>query len=135
VRPLPEPIAGRITIVGPCASGKSELVSRLVALGYDARHTAQEHSYVPSMWCHISRPQVLVYLDASLETIAVRRPSVADASYIQSQRQRLAHAREHCDLYLCTDHLTPSQVLKAVVGLLDRLGIVPAPGGASPQGR
>ena len=40
----------RIAVVGPCASGKSTFAKALKAAGYEARHPAQEHSYVPNMW-------------------------------------------------------------------------------------
>ena len=33
----PQPVAGRIAVVGVCAAGKSTLVAQLVRLGYDAR--------------------------------------------------------------------------------------------------
>ncbi|MBP9503378.1 MAG: hypothetical protein KBF17_14555, partial [Candidatus Promineofilum sp.] len=47
--PLPAPLL-RVAVVGPCASGKSTLVAALRAAGYDARHPAQEHSFVKDMW-------------------------------------------------------------------------------------
>jgi len=63
----------RIAVVGPCASGKTALVERLRKLGYEAHECVQEHSYVPTMWQKISRPDVLIYLDASPEERARRR--------------------------------------------------------------
>jgi hypothetical protein len=126
-RPLPDAVPGRIAVVGPCASGKSELVARLQALGYEARHCAQEHSYVPDMWQRLSRPQVLVYLDASLQSIAQRRRIDYDAAYLEEQRRRLAHARAHCHIYVDTDLLNLRGVLAAVLRGLRERDIRPAP--------
>lgn len=124
---LPDAIPGRIAVVGPCASGKSELVARLRALGHDARSCAQEHSYVPDMWQRLSRPQVLVYLDVSLETIARRRDIDFGADYLAVQQARLAHARAHCHIYVDTHALSIEGVLGAVLdGLPDR-GVSVAP--------
>jgi len=122
-RPLPGLVKGRVSVVGPCASGKSELVDRLRAQGYDAHHCAQEHSQVPDMWRRLSRPEALVYLDASLEVIRRRRPADCDEGYLQEQRGRLAHAREHCHIYVATDALSPGDVLGLVLVELHRLGI------------
>lgn len=110
----------RIKVVGPCASGKSELVSRLRAAGYDAHPCAQEHSYVPDMWRRLNPPQVLVYLDARLDTLTRRRPrSDWSPELLTEQHRRLAHARAHCDLYLATDDLTLTQVFEQVRAFLD----------------
>jgi RNase adaptor protein for sRNA GlmZ degradation len=117
----PEAVRGRVTVVGPCGAGKSELVRRLVALGYEARHCAQEHSYVSDMWQQISRPEVLVFLDASPAVTACRRGASLDQSYLVEERRRLAHARAHCQVYVDTDALDPDQVADAVVAVLARL--------------
>jgi len=108
----------RIAVVGPCASGKTELVRALRARGYDARQCVQEHSYVPTMWQHISRPDVLIYLDAELPTIARRRNTDWDERLLMEQRRRLSHARAHCDLYLRTDALSREEVVQAVLDFL-----------------
>ncbi len=126
---LPAPVPGRVAVVGPCASGKSVLVERLRALGYDARSCAQEHSYVPDMWQRLSRPQVLVYLDASLPTIAQRRPVHYGEAYWDEQRARLAHARAHCQIYVATDTLGPEGVVRQVLDGLEALGVHPMPKG------
>jgi len=121
--PLPCPIKGRITVVGVCASGKTALVERLRAQGYDARHCAQEHSQVPDMWQRLSRPEALVYLDVSLEVIRCRRPADYDEGYIQEQRRRLAHARQHCHIYVLTDALSIEDVSGRVLAELHKLGM------------
>lgn len=110
----------RIAVVGPCAAGKSTLVRRLRALGYDAHEPAQEHSGVPNMWQRITKPDVLIYLDAGLETIAQRRRIDWGQDYLDELNRRLRHARQHADLYLPTDDLTPEQVLQQVCEFLDK---------------
>ena len=61
-----------IKVVGPCASGKSTLVAGLRQLGYDADSAAQDHSYVPDMWQRLHPPDLLIYLDLTLETAQQR---------------------------------------------------------------
>lgn len=107
-----------IAVVGPCASGKSSLVRRLKKLGYNARSVAQDHSYVPDMWQRFTKPDILIYLDAGLSTIARRRRVSWGERYLAGERHRLRHARHHCDLYLLTDDLTKEKVLEKVVAFL-----------------
>jgi shikimate kinase len=109
----------RIALVGPCGAGKSILGERLRALGYDCREPAQEHSGVPDMWRRFARPDVVIYLDATAETIMRRlhRNDWTDG-YLAEQHRRLDHARTHCHLYLPTDDLTPEQVLEQVLAFL-----------------
>lgn len=109
-----EPSYRRIAVVGPCGSGKSTLVRNLEALGYRVHEPAQEHSGVPDMWQRLTAPDVLIYLDAELSTIAQRRRIQWGQSYLDELRRRLRHARRHADLYLATDGLTPEQVLNHV---------------------
>ncbi len=114
----------RIKVVGPCASGKSELVARLKALGYDACSAAQDHSFVPDMWRRLHPPDVLIFLDVTLET-AQQRGRVGmgwDQGYLDEEHRRLRHARAHCDLYLPTDGLTPDEVLARVLAFLRHTG-------------
>ena len=121
------PESPRVVVVGPDAAGKTELVGRLRALGYNARSCAQEHSYVPDMWRRLARPDFLVYLDAGLDAIARRRPIDWGQERLDKLNARLAHARDHCDLYLLTDDLEPSEVVDRVQGALSELGILPHP--------
>ena len=108
----------RIAVVGPCAAGKSMLVERLRALGYEARQVSQEHSGVPTMWRMLHPPDVLIYLDASLPTIARRREIDWGEEYLLELRNRLRHARQHCDFYLQTDGLSEEEVLEKVLAFL-----------------
>ena len=109
-----------MAIVGPCAAGKSELVGALRARGYDARHVAQEHSYIPDMWQRIGKPDALIYLDVSYEVACKRRLTVGSPDDIENQRHRLRHARTHCGLYIHTDALTVAEVLAAALAFLER---------------
>ncbi len=54
-----------IGVVGPCAAGKTTLVSGLRQAGYEVRHIAQEHSYVADMWKRLTNPDILIYLHVS----------------------------------------------------------------------
>lgn len=116
----------RIVVVGPCAAGKSTLVDNLRPKGFDIRSCVQEHSGVPDLWRRFSRADVLIYLDASLPTIARRqRRSDWTAERLDAQRERLSLARAECDLYLGTDELTPEQVAERVEAYLAGRGIAP----------
>ena len=109
----------RVAVVGACASGKSTLVSALRAAGYEARHVAQEHSYVPDMWQRISRPDVLIYLDVDLAGISIRRPRLDFREKdLAEQNRRLTHAREHCSLYLNTNIVSPAEVQSQTLAFL-----------------
>jgi len=113
----------RVKVVGPCASGKSVLAAQLRELGYDASSAAQDHSYVPDMWQRLNPPDVLIYLDVTLETAHLRgRTSTGwDQAYLDQQHERLRHARAHCDLYLPTDGLNEDQVVAQVLQFLQQL--------------
>jgi len=123
----------RILIVGPCASGKTTLERRLARLGYDAHSCAQEHSYVPTMWSLVNKPDVLIFLDAQLSTIVQRSADYWDEAYLQKLRHRLRHARTHCDFYLATDDLAKDEVLKLVVKFLESRFAEEGTKKASPQ--
>lgn len=107
-----------MAIVGPCASGKSTLVAALRRADYNARHVAQEHSYVPDMWQRITRPDWLIYLDVSYAVTCERRRVTWGPERLDEQSKRLAHAREHCDLYVDTSDLTAEEVLSQVFDFL-----------------
>jgi len=110
-----EPVIG---VVGPCAAGKSTLVSDLRSRGYQARHIAQEHSYVQDMWKQISNPDILVYLDVSFEISIMRTGSNWSRVIYEKQVQRLLHAKQHADLYINTNDLSPEQVIEFVLKIL-----------------
>jgi len=111
----------KIAIVGPCAAGKSTLESNLKKLGFDAHAIAQEHSGVQTMWQQITRPDVVIYLDANLATINARRNENWEPSYLAEMNRRLAHARAHADFFLATNDLTIDLVLTHVRAFLESL--------------
>ncbi|HET7010899.1 MAG TPA: hypothetical protein VFI11_09010 [Anaerolineales bacterium] len=108
-------------IVGPCAAGKTTLVNGLKARGIQARQIAQEHSYVPNMWRRLSRPDVLIFLEASFERCTERKRLSWSRSEYLEQLRRLADAREHCHIYINSDSLTPEEVLAEALDGLRRV--------------
>jgi deoxyadenosine/deoxycytidine kinase len=100
-----------IGIVGVCGSGKSTLVAGLERHGYACRHIAQEHSYVQAMWKLITKPDLLIYLSASYPVSTARRRLDWRPADHAEQVRRLTHARDHADLVIETDDLSPQQVL------------------------
>lgn len=107
-----------IVVAGPCGAGKSTLVQGLKARGYHAHTVAQEHSISPTMW-QLTRPDVLIYLDASLAVIKQRRQVAWGEERLKEQKHRLRHARENCDLYINTDAMTEEQVLAVALSFLE----------------
>ena len=108
-----------IGVVGPCGSGKSTLIAGLEKHSYACRHIAQEHSYVQAMWQIISKPDILIYLNASFLVSTARRKLNWREEDYSEQLRRLAHAREHANLIVNTDDLTPEQVLQKVLDFLE----------------
>ena len=107
-----------IGVVGPCGSGKSTLIAGLTGAGLIGRHISQEHSYVPYMWERITKPDLLVYLGASFETCTRRRKLNWTYEDYREQLRRLAHARDHADLIIETDLLSPVEVLSRLIEFL-----------------
>lgn len=111
---MKEPI---VSVLGVCASGKTTLSDGLKREGIKAYSVPQEHSYVRRLW-EKQHPDanLLVVLDAQWETTVKRRPTISyGPDRLEEQRQRLATAREVCDLYLPTDDLTIEQVRQRVL--------------------
>lgn len=115
----------KIGIVGPCAAGKSTLAGNLANHGYDAHAIAQEHSEVETMWRQITNPDLLIYLDASLQTICSRLNVNWEQSYIDEQIRRLGDARAHATFTLITDDLSREQVAARIVEFLQASSIFP----------
>jgi deoxyadenosine/deoxycytidine kinase len=114
---LKEPV---VAIVGVCASGKTTLAAGLTQHGIRAYSVPQEHSFVRRLW-EKQHPDanVLVMLDARWETTKQRRPTISyGPDRLEEQRQRLALARESCDLYLPTDDLSIDEVRQRVLDFL-----------------
>jgi hypothetical protein len=110
----------KVALVGPCGVGKSTIAALLEAAEITVAQPAQEHSGIPDMWQRLTRPDVLVYLDASLTTLRAHRPSSpwTPERLLETER-RLAHARAHADLVIAVDGLTPSEVTERVRDYLD----------------
>lgn len=110
-----------IAVVGVSASGKSTLAAGLRTAGWNARQVLQEHSYVPYMWQRITNPDLLIYLDCEIETTRRRRNNPNFEAWIyDAERFRLRHAREHCNLYIATDHLTPAAILELALAFVSK---------------
>jgi hypothetical protein len=67
----------------------------------------------------MSQPDVLIYLDANMETIKRRRQVRWSEERLRVEKRRLAHARQNCHLYLATDELTREEVLEYVKRFLE----------------
>jgi shikimate kinase len=105
-------------VVGVCSAGKSTLSKALRERGYKVRTVAQEHSHVPYLW-QIAKPDVLIYLDASLATIRQRRSPRWHRPMLDEEHRRLAHARQHAHLYIHTDGLSPKDVASKALTFLN----------------
>jgi len=110
-----------IGFVVPCGSGKSTLITGLEKYGYTCRHIAQEHSYVPAMWQKITKPDILIFLDASFPVSTARRKLTWQKKDYEEQYRRLSHARQHANFVIDTDELSPEQVLKKTLELLKEI--------------
>ena len=115
----------KIGIVGPCAAGKSTLINHLEGkFNAQLHHIAQEHSYVQDMWQRINPPDWLIFLDVSYPVSLVRRAYLNwTPEEYQEEQRRLAHARDHADLYILTDPLSADQVAEKVTEFLTRVGL------------
>ena len=107
-----------IAVVGPCASGKTTLVEGLVRHGFKARQIAQEHSYVPKMWEILTKPDVLIYVDASFESCTERKQLNWAMKDYERQIERLTHARQHCDIFLDTEGISAQEALERALEAL-----------------
>lgn len=107
-------LAPLIGIVGPCGAGKTTLAEGLRQKGYRARAIVQEHSYVQDMWQRITKPDFLIFLQASCATGAKRRNLNWTEAEWEEQQRRLRHAHEHANFALDTDPLRIDEVLDRV---------------------
>jgi deoxyadenosine/deoxycytidine kinase len=109
-----------IGVVGPCAAGKTTLIAKLKKRGFQCKHIAQEHSYVPDMWKRIGNPDVLIYLDVSFAVSMQRRKLNWTEEEFNQQVYRLRHALKSANMYLQTDDLTPQEVFQRVLRFLEK---------------
>lgn len=110
-----------IGVVGPCGSGKSTLTDALDSQGYSTRHIAQEHSYVKDMWKRLTNPDVLIFLQASYPVTTQRRNLNWTEKEYNEQQRRLAHAYEHADLIIDTDHQNIQEVLEQALAFIKKV--------------
>jgi cytidylate kinase len=88
--------------------------------GYCVKEIRQEHSAAPDMWRRITDPDVLIYLDVSLNVGAQREGLDRPSSWWQEEREvRLAHARDHCDLYIDTSKLSVDEVVDTALRFIE----------------
>lgn len=113
-----EPSSPLIGVVGPCGSGKSTLIEGLEKHGYRCRHIAQEHSYVKHMWQVITKPDILIFLQASFKTSTSRRKLNWLPADFEEQQIRLSHALAHADIVIDTDNLDAEGVLAETLDFL-----------------
>ena len=108
----------KIVVVGPCAAGKTTLVTALRALGYDARVSGQEHSAIPTLW-QLSHPDVLIVLDVDIAAVRDRRGGQWPEWLHDLQVQRLDAASRAADLSIDTSALRAQAVVDRVVAYLE----------------
>ena len=112
-----------IGIVGPCKSGKTTLQLGLISRGYQGKQIAQEHSFSPSMWKVLTKPDVLIFLNVSYENMVERgKANWLEKDYVEQYR-RLSHAEEHADLAVDTDKNGIEEVLKLVIEFVNSLPV------------
>lgn len=110
----------KVVVVGPCASGKSTLVARLLENGFNAYSVAQEHSAVRNLWKR-QNPDLLIALDVSLEVVRQRRsPDWLEAVY-ERQHQRLGQAYAAADIVIDTAAHNTDEVYGIAVELIRSL--------------
>jgi thymidylate kinase len=72
------------------------------------------------MWRRIANPELLIYLDVSYEISMKRRRLDMTKNEFLQLVERLGHAKEHANLYIDTETLSPEHVLAQVLSFLDQ---------------
>lgn len=112
---LRRPDPRRVVVIGPCASGKTSLTTRLQRLGYDAHACGQEHSDIPTLWQH-QQPDLVIGLSITLDTLRARRRSDSWSGQIFSrQMERLRCGFDHADLMIDCNDIDQQTVLDSVL--------------------
>src|SRR5829696_8345866 len=109
----------KVVVVGPCAAGKSTLVTALRALGYNAHVSGQEHSEIATLWQH-SQPDVLIALEADITAVRDRRGDSWPEWLHDLQVRRLAAASRAADLAIDTTLLSTQAVVARVIAYLEQ---------------
>ena len=117
---VPSNRSPRIVVVGPCASGKTTLVSGLRKHGYEALVSGQEHSEVPNLWRR-TEPDVVIALLADLRTIRARRHDDHwPAWLLERQQKRLRNAIAGASMVIDTSGHDAATVLQQAIEQLVR---------------
>jgi hypothetical protein len=98
-------------------------VNRLSSLGLKNMVTPAVTSHRSIRTCRrcgkkIAKPDLLIYLSVSFPISTARRKLDWQKKDYDEQLRRLDHARQHANLFIDTDHLTPQQVLQTVLDYL-----------------
>lgn len=109
--------APRIAVVGVCGSGKTTIVNHLRQRGYDAYVVSQEHSIIRDLW-NRRKPDVLVVLEARLETVRARRNEEWPGWIYDLQRDRLSDARAHATVIIETDARSIEETVELITQTL-----------------
>src|SRR5215212_1287715 len=104
----------KVVVVGPCAAGKSTLVTALRALGYDAHVSGQEHSEIATLWQR-SEPDVLIALDVDISAVRARRGDGWPEWLHDLQVLRVAAASRAAHLAIDTTMLGPQTIVDRVL--------------------
>jgi thymidylate kinase len=70
------------------------------------------------MWQHITKPDILIFLDVSFPVCQQRRPLNWKFSDFEEQQKRLAHARLHANLTINSDDFSIAEILTTVINFL-----------------
>jgi GTPase SAR1 family protein len=108
----------KIAVVGGCGSGKTTIVHELQTRGYDAYVVGQEHSGVPDLW-NRRRPDVVIYLDVTLEAVRQRRSEGWPEWLYNVQQRRLQSASDEADIHVNTAELTVEQTMEQIIKSLE----------------
>ena len=107
-----------VAVVGPCASGKSTIVQALRDIGLDAYSVAQEHSIIGDLWNH-REPEIVVYLDVSLDAIRDRRRNPHWPAWIYDlQIDRLSDARSNATFVVDTSTKSSDEIIDELRGAI-----------------
>lgn len=114
----------KIAVVGNCASGKTTLVNGLKDKGYvNAYNVPQEHSVVQNFWARYE-PEILIFLQCSLETAKTRRPRIGwGQERLEQQKKKLQDAYAHKDIFINTDNLLVYEVLDKAIFEIERIDL------------
>ena len=73
------------------------------------------------MWRRLSNPDILIFLGVSYPIAQGRRKLNWTIGEYEKQRYRLRDARQHADLYINTDKLTPEKILGKVLSFIAKV--------------